>query len=172
MTQTQQSDWKLGSWIINKFENKILWFWLWISQNLYLVLGYSRKYPPPPPMDDTELGTQKFQDFQERQQQFMQDCKLWWFKFLGNSRILQDFKWFFRNSGQNSQNFGKIRGIPVRLTEHFLQDFQCRPWGCVDTFWNSPLLRIVETSFMPLLYGNSFIKRAAPFSSCRHFTRK
>ena len=28
------------------------------------------------------------------------------------------------------------------LTEHFLQDLQCRPWGCVDIFWNSPLQRI------------------------------
>ena len=32
------------------------------------LMGYSRKYPPPPPlMDDTELGTEKFQDFQKRQ---------------------------------------------------------------------------------------------------------
>ena len=31
------------------------------------VLGYSRKYPPPPPMDDIELGTKTFQDVQERQ---------------------------------------------------------------------------------------------------------
>ena len=32
-----------------------------------LVLGYSRKYSPSRPMDDTELGTQILQDFQERQ---------------------------------------------------------------------------------------------------------
>ena len=31
--------------------------------------------PPPPPMDDTELGTKKFQDFQERQLQLLQDSK-------------------------------------------------------------------------------------------------
>ena len=23
----------------------------------------------------------------------------------------------------------KIYGFPVILTDHFLQDFQCRPWG-------------------------------------------
>ena len=60
---------------------------------------------------------------------------------------MKDFEWFYWNSGQNSQNFVEIHRFPVRLTEHFLQDFQCRPWGggggggvCVDTFWNSPLL--------------------------------
>ena len=31
------------------------------------AMGYSRKYPQPPGMDDTELGTWKFQDFQEGQ---------------------------------------------------------------------------------------------------------
>ena len=34
------------------------------------AMGYSRKYPAPfpsPSMDDTELGTYKFQDFQEWQ---------------------------------------------------------------------------------------------------------
>ena len=31
----------------------------------------------------------------------------------------------------------KIYGFPVMLTKHLLQDFQCRPWGCVDIFWNS-----------------------------------
>ena len=35
---------------------------------LFSTLGYSRKYShPPPPMDDTELGTQKFEDFQKGQ---------------------------------------------------------------------------------------------------------
>ena len=36
--------------------------------------------------------------------------------------------------------FGEICGFLVILTEHFLQDFQCRPWGCVDIFWNSPIV--------------------------------
>ena len=49
------------------------------------------------------------------------------------------FERFCWNSDQNSQNVRKIRGIPVRLTEHLLQDFQSRPWGSVDIFWNSPL---------------------------------
>ena len=53
--------------------------------------------------------------------------------------MLQYFEWFSWNSGQNSQNFGEIRGFPVMLTKHFLQDFQCRPWGGVDIFWNSPI---------------------------------
>ena len=53
MAQTWQSDWRFCSWIINEFENKYLW--LWISQNLYLVLAVP-KYPPP--MDHTELCTQ------------------------------------------------------------------------------------------------------------------
>ena len=37
-------------------------------------------------------------------------------------------------------NFGEICGFPVIHTEHFLQDFQCRPWGAgggVDIFLNS-----------------------------------
>ena len=49
-------------------------------------------------MDDTELGTQKFQDFQEGHQQFIQDSTPCLFRILGNSRILQDFEWFSWNS--------------------------------------------------------------------------
>ena len=95
-------------------------------------MSYSRKYPHPPLW--TTLGAQKFQDFQKGQQQFIQDSKPCWFRILGNSRILQDFEWFSWNSGQISQNLGKILGIPVRLTEHLSQDFQCRPWGGVWIF--------------------------------------
>ena len=51
-------------------------------------------------MDDTKLGTQKFQDFQEGQWEFMQDFKSYWFTILENSRILQ--------------NFG-FPGIPVKI---------------------------------------------------------
>ena len=40
-----------------------------------------------PPMDDTELGTQKFEDFQEGQLWFLQDSRAYWFKILRNSRI-------------------------------------------------------------------------------------
>ena len=61
------------------------------------------------------------------------------FQTLENSRILQYFEWFSWKSGQNSQNLEEIYGLPVMLTKHFLQDFQCRPWGGVDIFWNSPL---------------------------------
>ena len=50
-------------------------------------------------MDDADLGTHKFQDFQEGQQQFMQDSKPCWFKILKNSRILQHFEWISWNSG-------------------------------------------------------------------------
>ena len=53
----------------------------------------------------------------------MQDSKPYWFKILGNSRNLQDFEWFSWNSGQNSKNFEEIHEIPVKLTEHLLQDF-------------------------------------------------
>ena len=38
-------------------------------------IGLFQKNIHPLPMDDTELGTQKFQDFQEGQKQFMQDSK-------------------------------------------------------------------------------------------------
>ena len=72
-------------------------------------------------MDDIELGSQKFQDFQEGQEHFMQDSKPCRFKILGNSRLLEDFEWFCLNS---HQNFKEINGIPVKLTEHILQDFQ------------------------------------------------
>ena len=76
------------------------------------TMGYSRKYPHTP-MDDTELGPQKFQDFHEEQQQFLQDSKACCFTILMNSRILQDFEWFSWNSGQNSQNFVEIHGFPM-----------------------------------------------------------
>ena len=59
----------------------------------------------------------------------MQDSKPCWFKIFWNSRILEDFELFCRNSDQNSQNFWEIHGIPVRLTGHLLQNFLCRPWG-------------------------------------------
>ena len=52
------------------FMNSICWFSVssLISNIVSVALGYSRKYPNPNPhTDDTELGTQKFQDFQERQ---------------------------------------------------------------------------------------------------------
>ena len=26
---------------------------------------------------------------------------------------------------------GEIHGFPVKLTKHFLQNFQCRPWGWI-----------------------------------------
>ena len=106
-------------------------------------MGYFRKYPHPP-MDDTELGAQKFQDFQEGQLLFLQDSRAYWFKILRNSKISQKFEWFSWNFGQNLQHFVEICGFPVILTEHFLQDFQCRPWGCVDIFWNSPVLFSID----------------------------
>ena len=56
---------------------------------------------------------------------------------LGEFQILQNFEWFSGNSGQNSQNLGEINGIPVRLTEHLLKDFQCRPWGGGGGGWIS-----------------------------------
>ena len=40
--------------------------------------------------------------------------------------------------------FRDIHGIPVRLAKHLLQDFQCRPWGYVGIYWNSP----IEYSFV------------------------
>ena len=48
------------------------------------------------------------------------------------------FEWFSWNSGQISQNVREIHGFPVRLKDHLLQDFQCRPWR-VNIFWNSPV---------------------------------
>ena len=36
------------------------------------------------------------------------------------------------------QKFGRIHGIPVGLTEHLLQDFQCRPWGVCGYFLEQP----------------------------------
>ena len=46
----------------------------------------------------------------------MHDSKPCWFKFSGNSRILQDFERFCWNFDQNPQNFRKIRefqsGLP------------------------------------------------------------
>ena len=51
-----------------------------------------------PLMDDTELGTLKFQDFQKWQLQFLQDSGACWFKILRNPRILQKFEWFSWNS--------------------------------------------------------------------------
>ena len=91
-----------------------------------------------PLMDDNELGTQKFQDFQERQQQFMHEFKPCRFKFLGNSRFYKILNGF--------------PGIPVK-TDKILEKFMefqsgspsiyCRisnviHGGCMDIFWNSP----------------------------------
>ena len=53
---------------------------------------------------------------------------------LGESRILEYFKWFSWNSGQNSQSLEEIYLFPVMLTKHFLQDFQCRPLGVCGYF--------------------------------------
>ena len=85
-------------------------------------------------MDDTELDTQKFQDFQDGQKQFMQDSKLCRFKILGKSRNLQDFDWFSSNSGQNSQNFEEIHGILVKLTELYYRISSVVRGGRVDIF--------------------------------------
>ena len=90
-------------------------------------------------MDDTELGTQKFQDFQEGQLQFLQDSRAYWFKILRNSRISQKFEWF--------------PGIPVKIYKilGIFVDFQSCSLSisyripnvvhgvCVDIFWNSPI---------------------------------
>ena len=65
----------------------------------------------------------------------MQDSKLCRFKIFENSGILQDFEWLCWNSDQNSQNFGEIHGIPVKLTEHLLQDFQCCPRLSMGGVW-------------------------------------
>ena len=54
----------------------------------------------------------------------------------------QNFAKLSWNSNQNSQNFGEIHRFPVKLTKHFVQDFQWCRWGCVDIFWNSPILEI------------------------------
>ena len=35
---------------------------------------------------------------------------------------------------KKSQNVGEIHGFPVRLNNHLLQDFQCRPWGMCGYF--------------------------------------
>ena len=56
-------------------------------------------------MDDTELGTQKIQDFQTLLVQ-----------------NLEDFERISWNTGQNSKNLGEIHGILVGLTENLLQD--------------------------------------------------
>ena len=69
---------------------------------------------------------------------------------LGESRILQHFEWFSWNSGQNSQNFGEIHGFPVMLSKHFLQDFQCRPWGVCGYFLEQPILRESRAIFHSL----------------------
>ena len=115
MAQTQQCDWKFCSWIISEFENKYLW--LWVSQNLYLVLAVPKNihvlwttlnWVPknfriskkdssslcriPNPDDSSSCGR--------------------------NSWILQDFEWFSWNFGQNLQNFWETAGISVRLTKH------------------------------------------------------
>ena len=113
--------------------------------------------PPPLPMDDTEFGTQKFKDFQEELQQFLQDSKACCFTILRNTLIsLQDFEWFTWNSSQNSQNFVEIHGFPVRITQHFIQDFQCRPWGGGggggDIFWNSPLEHVEDNTLLIIFH--------------------
>ena len=36
----------------------------------------------------------------------------------------------FREIPSKFTKFWEIHGIPVKLTKHFLQDFQFRPWVC------------------------------------------
>ena len=101
-------------------------------------MGYFRKYQHPLPQWTTLNWVPKNLRI-SKEQKFLQDSKACCFTVLRNSRILQDFEWFSWNSCQNSRNFVEIHGFPVRITEHFLQDFQCRPSGGVDIFWNSPI---------------------------------
>ena len=85
----------------------------WVPKNFRISKKHSRSLRRiPNPADSNSWGIPEF-------------CKI--------------LKGFAGISVKNSQNFRKTRGIPVRLTEHLLQDFQCRPWGCVDIVWNSPM---------------------------------
>ena len=50
-----------------------------------------------------------------------------------------------------------IHGFPVRLIEHFLQDFQCRPWGCVDIFWNSTIAGLTLTMLFDCMWITGYV---------------
>ena len=107
-------------------------------------------HPLPPPMDDIEISrfprrtVAVYAGFQtpliQNLEEFLNFAKLW-------------ISWNYR---QNFRNLGEIHEIPVGLTKHLLQDFQCRPWGGggggwgvggADIFWNIPL-QAVDVSFM------------------------
>ena len=91
------------------------------SKSIFAAFG------APYPMDATGLGTQNFRISKKDNSSFCRIPKPDDSKVLRNSRILQDFEWLSWNSCQNSQSLQEIHGFPVRLTEHLLQDFQCRP---------------------------------------------
>ena len=47
----------------------------WLSSVLTIIQWAIQENIHTPPMDDANIGTQKLQDFQEKQHQFMQDSK-------------------------------------------------------------------------------------------------
>ena len=82
-----------------------------------------------PPMDHTELGTQKFKDFLEGQQQFIYTgFQTLLIQNLGEFQNFARFCMVFLEFRSKFTKFGGILGISFRLTEHLLQVFQCRPW--------------------------------------------
>ena len=96
------------------------------SMGIAEKLGYFRKYPHPP-TDDNELVPKNFRISKKDSSSLCSIPN----PADSNSGEFQNFERF---CDKNSQNIRKIRGIPVRLTEHLLQDFQCRPFGVCGYF--------------------------------------
>ena len=95
--------------------------------------------PPPPPQWTTVNWVPK--NFRISKKDNCSFCKI--------PEPPDSKSWGFQNFCKTLNGF---LGIPVKIykiwrnlwisivTERFLQDFQCRPWGvCVDIFWNSPI---------------------------------
>ena len=101
---------------------------------MLLKLGYSRKYPHPS-MDGTHwIGYLKISRIsKDDSSRFCRILNLADSRYWGISEFCKTFN-DFHGIPVKIHKFWEIHGFPVKLTQHFLQDFQCRPWGGVWVF--------------------------------------
>ena len=91
-------------------------------------MGCSRKYPYPAPLWTTLNWVSKnFGIFKKDNCSF---CRILLEPVESKSRGIPEFRKTLNGfPGILVKSYRKFYGFPVILTDHFLQDFQCRPWG-------------------------------------------
>ena len=109
----------------------------------YQAVGFSRKYshpPPPPPRWTTQNWVPR--NFRISKKDNCSFCRIPEpadSKPGGIPEFRKNLNGFPEIPAKIYKILGEICGFPVILTEHFLQDFRCRPWWGGDIFWNSPM---------------------------------